>query len=304
MASPVVTMRCPACGQDLRVVLAPAPPTQWFPCPHCRAPVPVVVPRDPPPLYSWEVLPGLYPPLPPPRIPRWRPRRAAAGALLALALIAAVLGGLLAYYGVAAQGTGSFTVSGTVDATLANGATVPAAGARVALSSETGRSSTEIVGPSGGFAFVGIPTGGLTLNITLSGYSPVEVQSFVSPIYSAGETGISVTLSPGGEANGTTLTLTAFPDLESLVASIDSGVALLFLSAGLAAWGAVITTRSDRPAVGVVAGGAGLLAPFALYLLALGPVVPTLLAISGLLAALGAFTLSLRAAELARYGAS
>ncbi|MGC2360173.1 MAG: hypothetical protein WA691_07740, partial [Thermoplasmata archaeon] len=71
MATSTVYLRCPACGGDLRVVLASEPATQWFPCPHCRTPVPAVVPRDPPPLYSWEVLPGLYPALPRPRVPRW-----------------------------------------------------------------------------------------------------------------------------------------------------------------------------------------------------------------------------------------
>ncbi|MGC2788982.1 MAG: hypothetical protein WA547_02845, partial [Thermoplasmata archaeon] len=86
MATSTVYLRCPACGGDLRVVLASEPATQWFPCPHCRTPVPAVVPRDPPPLYSWEVLPGLYPALPRPRVPRWRARRAAAAALLVVAV--------------------------------------------------------------------------------------------------------------------------------------------------------------------------------------------------------------------------
>ena len=284
------------------MVLAPAPPTQWFPCPHCRASVAVVVPRDPPPLYSWEVLPGLYPPLPPPRIPRWRTRRVATVALLATAVIAAVLAGALAYYGVEAQASGSFTVSGTVDVALVHGGTAPATGARVLLTTEGNQSTTEVVGPSGLFRFVGIPTGGVTINITLPGYSPVEIQSFVSTIYSVGNTGIGVTLSPGGPSNGTTVALSAFPDLESFVASIDSGVVLLFLAAGVAGGAAAITVRSDRPAIGVVGGGAGLFAPIALYFLSLGPVFPFVIAASSLVAALGAFTLALRAAEIARYG--
>jgi len=302
MAPPAVTIRCPACGQDVRVVLAPAPPTQWYPCPHCRNPIPVVVPRDPPPLYSWEVLPGLYPPLPPPRVPRWRPRRAAAGALVATAVVAAILGGFLAIYGVEAQAAGSYLVSGTIDVSPSNGVLAPASGAKVVLTTESNRVFTELVGPSGNFNFLAVPSGGFSLNVTLAGYAPIEVDSLVSPIYSAGNSGIEITLSPGGPGNGSTYSLTAFPDLESLVASIDSGVALLFLAAALAGWGAVITQRSDRPAVGVVAGGAGLLAPFTLYFLALGPVFPTLLAASGVLSALGAFALALRTAELARYG--
>ena len=302
MGAPSVTVRCPTCGEDLRVVLAPSPPTQWFPCPRCRSPVAVVVPRDPPPLYSWEVLPGLYPALPPPKVPRWRPRRAAAFALVATAVIAAVLAGFLAYYGVEAQAAGSFRISGTIDATLSNGVTVPASDARVLLTTEGNQSTVEYTGPTGDFAFDGVPTGGVTLNITLAGYSPVDVQSFVSTIYSSGNTGIQVTLSPGGPSNGTTLALSPFPDLETFVASIDSGVVLLFLAAGVAGGAAAITLRSDRPAIGIVGGGAGLFAPIALYFLALGPVFPTLVGISSIVAGLGTFCLAIRAGELARYG--
>lgn len=304
MAAPLVTVRCPACGEDLRVLLAPAPPTQWFPCPRCRTPVPVVVPRDPPPLYSWEVLPNLYPQLPAPRIPRIRPRRAAAWALLLTAFVAALLGGALAVYGVEAQASGSFTVSGTVLETPASGSTTPASGAHVILTTEQNRSSSEFVGPSGEFAFAGVPTGGFSLNVSLAGYAPVEVQSFVSTIYSAGSTGLTIDLTPGGLGNGTVVSLTAFSDLESLVASIDSGVVMLFLAAGVAGGAAAVTFRSDRPAIGVVGGGAGLLAPVALYLLALGTAFPWFLALSGILAALGAFTLALRTVELARFGSA
>lgn len=302
MAGPTVSIRCPSCGQDIVVVLAPSPPTQWFPCPHCRTPVPVVVPRDPPPLYTWEVLPGLYPALPRPRRPRWRARRAAAGALLAVLVLALTFAGILAYYGVLAPTPGSYTVSGTVDREVGDGRASPAAGAEVLLTEEGGRQQIGYAGPDGQFVFSAVPTGGLTLNFSLAGYAPVEVASFVSPVYNAGTEGIVVTLAPGGLGNGTTVALSAFPDLESFLASIGSAVALLGIVAAVAGVAAVGTLRYDRPALGVVGGGAGLLAPLGLYLLALGPVFPIVAAATAALAAFGAFALALRAIEMAQSG--
>jgi hypothetical protein len=302
MASPTVAMRCPSCGQDLRVALAPSPPTQWFPCPHCGSPIPVVVPRDPPPLYSWEVLPDLYPPLPRPRRPRWRARPVAAVALFALVALALTFAGILAYYGVLAPTPTNYTVSGAVDRSLSDGQLVPAPGARVVLTEDAGQEQTAIAGADGSFEFLAVPTGGIALNFSLSGYSPVEVYTFASPVYNAGTQGILVALAPGGPDNGSTVALSAFPNLESFLASIGSGVVLLGLVAAVAGVAAVATLRQGRPALGAVGGGAGLLAPLGLYLLALGPVFPFLLAATATLAAFGAFVLAQRAVEMAQTG--
>lgn len=304
MGAATVSVRCPACGQDLNVVLASAPPTQWFPCPHCHSPVPVVVPRDLPPLYTWEVLPGLYPALPRPRVPRWRARRAAAAALIGVTVLALVFGGVLAYYGLEAPTPGKFTVSGTVYRELAGGAVVPASGALVRIQVEGGQTSAQSTGPSGSFVFTEVPTGGISLNMSLPGYSPITVETFVSNVYDAGTTGISETLTPGSLANGTTVNLSPFANLESFLASVGGAVVLFGLVAVVAGVASVVTLRQDRPPVGIVGGGAGLLAPVALYALALGSVFPVVLEGTAALAAFGGFTVALRAIEIAQTGAA
>ena len=298
MSAPPIAMRCPHCGADLRIGLAPGPATQWFPCPNCRTPVPVVAPRDLPPLYSWEVLPGLYPPLPRPRPPRWNPRRAAGTALLVAAVLLIAFAGLLVVYAYAAPQAGAFSVSGSVATSLSGGGTAPAIGARVLLTNEQGATSALVVGPSGQYLFSGVPTGGVTLNVSLSGYAPVAVEAFVSPIYSVGASGVAVVLTAGGPGNGTTMALSAFPDLESFVAAIGAGVVLLAFAGAVCVVAAWITWRTDRPAVGVVGGGAGLLAPLALLLLELDAPFPIVIAGTGIAAAFGAFALAARAAEL------
>lgn len=302
MAGPTVAVHCPTCGEDLWVVLAPGPPTQWFPCPKCGTPFPAALPRDPPLLYSWEVMPNLYPALPLPRRPRLDPRRACVVALVVVAVLATGLAGVLGYYGFEAPAAGSFSVVGSVVTSLPGG-TSPATGARVVLTTESNQSTTEIVGPSGFFEFSNVPTGGLTVNVTLAGYAPVSVLAFVSTIYSTVGGGIDVTLTAGSAANGTTETLTPFPDLESFVASIGAAVVLLGLSALVAGFAAVVTRRSDRPAVGIVGGGAGLTAPFVLFFLALDGAFPVVLAATAVLAGCGAFVFSVRAVDLARFGA-
>ena len=302
MAGPSVTMRCPTCGLDVTAVVAPAPPTQWFPCPRCHAPVPVVVRRDLPPLYTWEVVPGLYPTFPPPRPPRWSARRATALALLAVVVLSITFGGLLSYYGAVALGPASYTVSGTVWAERVPGGTVPASGARVVLTEDGGGRFSQLSAVDGSFRFEGVPAGGDTLNITMTGYAPVEVDTFASPVYNAGTEGITVTLVPGGVANGTTIVLSAFPDLETFLASIGSAVALFGIVAIVSGFAAVLTLRQDRPALGVVGGGAGLSVPFVFFFLGLAPVFPLAVAASASLAAFGAFALAVRAIELLQTG--
>lgn len=304
MGANSVEIRCPTCRAELRVFLAPAPPTQWFPCPNCHNPIPVVVPRDPPPLYSWEVLPGLYPALPPPRRSRVSMRRVAQVVLLVIAVVSVALVGLLAAYGAEALSGGSYTVSGTVFEQTANGFDVAAVGAKVVLTTDSGR---EVIGQSsatGTFSFLDVPAGGIALNVSATGYSPETLYTFASPVYNTGTTGITIALVPGPIANGTSVALTPFPNLETFLASIGSSAALLGLVAvvgGIAAW---VTGRKDRPAVGVVGGMAGLLSPVVLYFLALGDIFPAVLAGTAVLAALGAFVTTSRTIEIVQVGAT
>ncbi len=298
MSATSVTLRCPACGQDLRAVPAPAPPTQWFSCPRCHAPVPVVVPRDPPPLYSWEVLPGLYPTLPRPRAPRWQARRVAATGLVGIVVLAAAFAGILTYYGVAATGPATYTVSGTVYAESISGSERPAAGASVTIDEENGGTQVADTGIGGGFSFSSVPSGGMALHVALGDYEPGTVSTFASPGYDAGTSSIAVVLVPVGYGNSTNASLTPFPDLESFLASIGTGVVLLGLVAVIALVAAWLTLRADRPALGVIGGAAGLTAPIALYLLALGYAFPVVLTATTVLAAFGGFTLAVRAIDI------
>jgi hypothetical protein len=299
MAPPVISVRCPACGGPVTVVPAPTPPTQWFPCPHCHAPVPVVLPRDPPPLYSWEVLPGLYPYLPPPRVPRWRASRAAAFALVGVAVIAVVLAGILGYYAVAASAPGAFSVSGSVEL-QPNEQTAPyaAVGATIVATDEAGRNYTTATGLDGTFVVTGLPTGGVAVNVSYPGFSPLTIDVFVSTVYSAGANAIDVTLVGGNSSNGTLGSLTPFVNLETFVAAIGGAVVLFGVVAAIAAAAGILTLRSDRPALGVVGGGAGLFAPLVLVFLDLGTPFPLLLAASAALAGVGGFALGIRAIEM------
>ena len=302
MATSSVTMRCPSCGLDVTARVAPTPPTQWFPCPRCHAPVPVVAPRELPPLYTWEVAPGLYPAFPRPRPPRWSARRATALSLLTVLVLAAAFGGVLSYYGVLASGPGSYTVSGTVSEETSSGGAVPAVDARVLLTEDGGARLSTLTGAGGSFRFAQVPAGGDTINVSLAGYAPVEVDTFASPVYDAGTEGIGVTLVPGGPANGSTVALSAFPDLATFLSSIGSAVVLFGIVALVAGAAAVLTLREDRPALGVVGGAAGLAAPFALFLLGLAPIFPIAVASSASLGACGAFALAVRAVELLQTG--
>jgi Carboxypeptidase regulatory-like domain len=304
MAPPLTTVRCAACGAPVSVFLAPAPATQWFPCPQCRTPVPVLVPRDPPALYSWEVLPGLYPPLRSPRVPRWRAYRAAGGALLNVAVFAALLTGILGYYAVTADAPGSFSVAGSVVLEDSKGRTIPAAGASIVATDEAGQQFNTTTAGDGQFGLSGLPTGGVALNVSYPRFAPVRVDVFLSTVYSGGATSIVVTLLAGNYSNRSTVSLTPFLDVETFVAAIGGAVVLLGLVTVIAAVSAVVTLRSDRPAVGVVGGGAGVFAPAALALLSLGTAFPVLLAASGILAAIGGFALAIRAVEMGQVGSA
>jgi len=222
-------------------------------------------------------------------------------ALAAVAALAIVLGAFLAILGAQALGPGTYAVSGTVAEQGLLGNT-PAVGATVTLTNDAGQRTTQNTGADGSFSFSNVAPGGISLDIRQPGYAWVTILTFASPVYSTSLTGLSILLVPGNSANATTQTLSPFPNLESFVASIGSGVALLGVVAIFGGVAAVVTGRSDRPAVGVVGGASGLLAPVALYLLALGGVFPDLIVGSAVLAAIGAFVVTTRSLELFQAG--
>jgi hypothetical protein len=223
---------------------------------------------------------------------------------VALAIVAALaigLASIFAVLGFEALGPASYDVSGTVleQSGLHNAA---AAGATVTLSVNGGPTTSTRTDLSGRFAFSNVASGGIALNVSAPGFEPVVVNTFASPVYGTGTTGLTVLLVPGNSTNTSTVTLSPFPDLETFVASLGSGVALLAIVAILGGWAAVVTARSNRPAVGVIAGAGGLLSPVALYFLALGGIFPYLLAGTTALAAAGAFAATTRCLEIYQVG--
>lgn len=301
MGSPTVTMRCPSCGKELRAFLAPSPPTQWFPCPSCHVPVPVVVPRDLPPLFSWEVVPGLYPHLRPVRPPRWRSTHVASIALAVAAALAAVSAGLLGYEGYLASEPTDFLVSGTVFENV-GGVLVPANGALVNLS-VNGNLVQEVRTPSDGvFSFRSVPSGGIELNVTLKNCGPSIVYTFASKSYSTQTQGLEITLEPGGLSNLSVTALTPFGDLETLLAYVGGAAVLFGAAAMVAGAAAIVVRRPGGGVVGVVGAGGAVALPAILIFLYLGSAFPDVTVVAGVVGAAGAFALVLATADVASRG--
>ena len=239
--------------------------------------------------------------MPRPRVPRWRVRRVVAASLLAIAVVGAALAAVLVYDGYAATRPASFVVDGSV-AESVGGVDRPIAGANVVLSNDAGRTTSEFTTPDGSFSFTGVPPGGVSLNVTAVGFSPMTVSTFVSLVWGTQATGLVILLSPGSAANASAVALAPFPDLEQFVASAGSGAVLLGIIALVAGFAAIATFRYDRPALGVVAGAGGLVAPLVMYYLALSSAFPLLEDLTAVLAATGSFVVALRAVQMAQTG--
>lgn len=274
MASVWATARCVHCGAPSAVLVPPTPGARWVTCPNCHGTMPVVPPTNPPPIFSWEVYPSVYPPPPPLRAPGRSGARLAAIALVGCTLLLVGVAGALVLSGAEALGPATFRLSGTV-VLAANGD--PYTGALVTLGSETGWTQSVTTGSNGTFQFAGIPAGGATLNVSAVGMAPVAVGMFFSPTFrstGAGPTGLTIDLTPGDQAEASTLYASPYPNLESFVSSVWSAGVLLLVGAIVAGIGAGLAYRRRRPTVGVAGGLSAAVAPFALAILGVTAAFP------------------------------
>ncbi|MCI4368956.1 MAG: carboxypeptidase-like regulatory domain-containing protein [Thermoplasmata archaeon] len=286
MAAPLVTLRCTRCGGLLSASVATGGPTTFVLCPHCANPVAAVPLRDPPPLFTWEVFPHLYPPLPPPRALGRRARAVATAFLLAATVAIVGVAGAFGVAGAISLGPSAFTVEGVVDTPLSPSGALPVAGAVVTLHGENHFVEQLVTAQDGSFRFTGVPGGGVLLNVTAPGFDSASVTLFVSPLYTASGRGpgnVEITV-PEGNGSFTVYTSDSpFADLESFVASLWSATILLALAATVTGFGALYSYRGERASVAVAGSVSASAAPAVFYLLALDSAFPwTLAAAAGI----------------------
>jgi hypothetical protein len=214
-----------------------------------------------------------------------------------VAVASIVLGGALAFYAAEATAPGQYAVSGTVYY-VSGGVPHAAAGATVILTEDGGRTETNLTSGDGSFQFSGVPSGGISLNVSLSGFAPETLTTFASPVYDAGTTGLTIRLLPAYQSNGTSVALAPFPSLENFLASIGGAAILSAMIAAVAGVAAIATRRGTIRTAGVIGGGAGAGVPAVLYLLSLNVAFPLLLLFASVVGAFGAFALASGAGDL------
>jgi carboxypeptidase family protein len=304
VSGPWTTIRCPRCG---RFLVAPSPPTSepaWFACPHCAQPVPVLAPRDPPPLFSWEVYPHLYPPAHPPKVPGPAVGRLLTALLVTATVVLAGLAGGLGWAGAATLAPGGFTVRGFVVQSGGSGPSVPLVGASVNMTGES-RASSTTTGGDGSFSFSSVPAGGISLKVTEPGFEPVLLHLFASALYSTAGVGapVYVGLTPGPPtANTTDVALSSFGNLDGYLTNLWSSSILLGMGAVVAAVGALAAFRERRLSYAVAGAGAAIAGPVAPGLLGVMGVFPVVGWFAALAIALGAVALGLGTVRLAALG--
>ncbi len=276
MATPV-DLRCPHCGARLTAYTGYPTITSYTRCPHCGTVLPFVGPREPAPLYSWEVYPGLYPPtsLPTSSSPRRIP--ALVALLLAATLVLAGLGGVYAWLGGDALEPGTLTIAGTISPGAVNGTWVLVQG-------ENGF-AVNVSAPAGVFSVPHVPFGGVVITVGADGYAASQLDIFVSPVYSSitgSPRDLALTLGPADTTGTAVVDTTAFPNLESFVATVWSGTGLLWIAALFTGIGVFAARRDQAPYV-VIGGATAIVAPFVVPLLGIDVVNEWLTAI-GLLA--------------------
>ncbi len=226
-------------------------------------------------------------------------------ALLVSTLLLSGVAGYLGYEGASALAPGSFGVHGTVLGLSPDGkTTVPLQGASLYLAGEHGfiaRGSTDAYGE---FSLSGIPAGEANLTVSYPGYSAITEQLLLARPFDTASGGLTITMSSGGPAAGTTITTSPFGSLESLVATLWSGASLFAVAAIVVAFGTEAATRRRRPALVAASGVAAASAPAAVYLLGLQVVYPDLVYLATALVGLGVLAATFTAVPMARTGPS
>jgi hypothetical protein len=256
-----VDLRCPKCGARLTAYTPYPHITSYTRCPQCGSVLPFVAPREPAPLYTWEVYPGLYPPTPVPRPPDSRRRPALLALLLAATLLLAAVGGIFAWVGSDALRPGTLTVGGTVSP-------AGAAATWVEVQGENGF-EVNVSAPAGAFSVAGVPYGGVEVRAGATGYGVVQLELFYSPVYSSitgSPEALHIDLTPANGSSVSVTDTTAFADLEAFVATVWSGTGLLWILALFTGLGWVAARRDRLPLV-IVGGVSAMAGPFVLPIL-------------------------------------
>ncbi len=300
-AAPSLSLTCPRCHGTFAAPVPPSGTTGWVTCPHCATPLPVVAPRDPPPLFSWEVYPQLYPRLPPARSPARRVPAACFVALVVLTVLLALLAGLLAYGGAVSLNPPTYSVAGVVQLSDLT----PLPGSLVNLTGENRFHAVEVTSANGAFAFSGVPGGGITLNVTNRTYGYLRLEFFLTPLYQSlggNPQQIFFRFSPDPTANNVTIVDTPFGDLETFLASLFGGAVVVGVAGAVAALGALGIRQHRSRTIPLAGGAAGVAAPAAVAALGLTPVFPAVSVLDALVIGIGAIVVVLYATWMARVG--
>ncbi|MCI4319447.1 MAG: hypothetical protein L3K23_04855 [Thermoplasmata archaeon] len=289
MAAPsTVTARCPACGGLLAAIGTPYAAT-YVRCPHCGGTVPIVAPRDPPPLFAWEVSPQLYPPIPSiSEGGRRSVRPFVLGALVLATVITAALAGFTAAEASNALAPGHLDLAGVLVGESAG--LPPHPFAHLIVSGENGYRAAGTDAPDGSFDFPGVPLGAVTLLVNATGYPNTSFEMFFSSILSqpSRSTGLQLDLSSGGTSNALTVLYTPWGSLEEFVATLLTATVIFAVGVLVACVGVWAVVRHRRPSFAVAGAAAMIVAPATLPLLTLDTVLPDALLVSSVAGALGA----------------
>ena len=187
------------------------------------------------------------------------------------------MGGIFAWVGSEALRPGTLTVGGTLSP-------AGAAGAWVEVQGENGFKAN-VTAPTGTFSIAGVPYGGVEVSAGATGYGMVQLDLFYSPVYSSltgSPSALQIALSP---SNGSSVSITetsAFPDLETFVATVWSGTGLLWILALFTGLG-LAAARKDRLPLVLVGGISAMAGPLVLPILGID-VINTATTISALVA--------------------